>query len=143
MNLFLKYTWMFHLSIVSLGIYLGIFCFVVGALLLVQTKNLLLGRTTFERFSNLSNMAYSDSHGESVSKKIDSLHIMNCVFMCLRCELADQNKLEEFLTKTRLKSSESMFSGSTISAVNLNSYHKNVSEDEQIGLIEHSGLSEE
>ena len=125
-NFLLKYPSTFHAAFVSLLIFIFMFTFVVAALWVVQTKNLLLGRTTYERFSSLASPAYDNSQGEILTKYTDMIHISNCRFMCCRCELPRQDKLEEFQVRNRGRSSASMLSETSIAGINAVSYHKSL-----------------
>jgi len=82
----------------------------VSILWFIQTKNLLLARTTYERFSNSANLAYSNVYGEVVSPSSDTLSLNNCIFMCFKHEIPMQEKLREARIKDNIEATRSMLS---------------------------------
>eukprot|EP00826_Nyctotherus_ovalis_P066387 TRINITY_DN9803_c0_g2_i3.p6 TRINITY_DN9803_c0_g2~~TRINITY_DN9803_c0_g2_i3.p6 ORF type:complete len:111 (-),score=24.96 TRINITY_DN9803_c0_g2_i3:1232-1564(-) len=96
----------------------------VAALWLVQSKNLLLARTTYERFSNSANLAYSNMYGEIVSPHSDRVSLRNCLFMCFKCEYPSQENLRETHMKERFQSNGSLLSSSCALEIDEQLYSK-------------------
>ncbi len=122
----------FHTLFVLLVAYLVFFLFLVGVLLVIQTGNFLLGRTTYERFSGLTNPAYEDAPAEMLNPSTDVVTIQNCRFMCCNCSIPGQKMLEDSQVRTRLKSSASMLSVASISGIHTGSYHTAVGPDQSL-----------
>ena len=111
-NFICKYELLFYISLIGLTLYFTVFSLMVFVLWLIQTKNLLSGRTTYERFSNAANLAFDGMYGEIVSKYSDSISLRNCVFMCCKCEIPIQDELEEAQLKEKSRSNSSILSNS-------------------------------
>ena len=94
-NFFLENVVLFHLSFLAIVGYLGMFTFGLSVIWLVQTMNMLLGRTTYERFSNIQNKAHKGAPVEIMSQYSDQIHLKNCAFMCTSTRLPSQNELKE------------------------------------------------
>ncbi len=122
-DLVLSHEWVYYSVFGVLGLYVLFFIIMIGILVLVQSKNLLLGRTTYERFRTVQADLIEGLPSEPLHSSIDTISIVNCGHMCCQCNLPSQNYLEEHLTRARLKSSASLQSVSSVSNINASSYH--------------------
>ena len=123
-NLFLENVVLFHLSLLAIVGYLGMFTFGLSVIWLVQTMNMLLGRTTYERFSNIQNKAHKGAPVEIMSEYSDQIHLKNCAFMCTSTRLPSQNELKEYQQKCWIRGSSSSSISTTIFELNSKHYQR-------------------
>lgn len=126
-KLLLKHPPLIHVALVGSGVFFFVFAFNLVFIWLTQTGNLFLGRTTYERFSNLHTKANKFTVEENVSEHIDHIHPQNCSFMCCTRQLTDQAVLKDYQAKRWIKGSTSSTVCLSIFELNATTYQKTIS----------------
>ena len=116
-----------YITLIGSSVYFFVFTFSLVYIWFIQTMNLFLGRTTYERFSNLHNKANKYSPGELLSEYSDKVSISNCSFMCCTRKFPDQEKLKEYQAKCWIRGSTNSNIRTSIFELNAVTYQKTIS----------------